>query len=60
MVSKALDVAAVLSAGSMLWWGFTGIPLWAPVAFEDAGRAFILIAAHVMPVMFCFIKSVGA
>lgn len=37
---------------SLLFWAFTGIPFWAPVAEAERLRALVLIAAHLVGVSF--------
>jgi hypothetical protein len=60
-MKRAVYACAAASAGSLLWWAFTGIPLWAPIdplgpSFEGFLRGVVLFIAHAAPLLLatCF------
>ena len=61
-MNKAVDILAGLSVGSMLWWGFSGVPLWAPLSMYEGGdlRFVILFIAHIVPVVYASLRRVFA
>lgn len=51
---KLAIVAIAFPITSMLLYGFTGLPIWAPTDNDDVLRILILSAAHLFPPFFGF------
>jgi hypothetical protein len=45
-VRRVARIIGWLTVAHLVWYGFSGVPLWAPVG-ADEGRAMILSLAHV-------------
>lgn len=58
-LTTVIDIAALLAVASLLFYAFTGMPLWLPIDgsnLGDFGRLLILTVAHIAPILIAIFR----
>lgn len=59
MFFKIMDVVGAIAFASVVFWAFTGMPLWTPIDYTDFGRGIILFFLYAFFMIFPLFRRIG-